>query len=50
MSSKSDRFVLSAEELSAISEHASARAFPKNAVILNEGDRTDSLYSSSRAA
>ena len=44
MSGKSDRFVLSAEELSAISEHASTRAFPKNDVILNEGDRTDSLY------
>ena len=44
MSGKDDRFVLSAEELSAISAHASARAFPKNAVILNEGDRTDSLY------
>ena len=44
MSSKDDRFVLSAEELSAISAHASARAFPRNAVVLNEGDRTDSLY------
>ena len=44
MSSKDDRFVLSAEELSAISAHAAARAFPRNAVVLNEGDRTDSLY------
>jgi CRP/FNR family transcriptional regulator, cyclic AMP receptor protein len=44
MSGKDDRFVLSAEELSAISAHASARTFPRNAVILNEGDRTDSLY------
>ncbi|MGH8649629.1 MAG: Crp/Fnr family transcriptional regulator [Burkholderiales bacterium] len=44
MSGKDDRFVLSAEELAAISAHASARAFPRNAVVLNEGDRTDSLY------
>ena len=38
------RFVLTAEELQAISAHAVTRAFPKNAVILNEGDRADSLY------
>ena len=37
-------FVLSAEELRAISPHAQTRAFPRNAVVLNEGDRTDSLY------
>ena len=37
-------FVLTAEELRAISAHAQTRAFPRNAVILNEGDRTDSLY------
>ena len=44
MSAKDDRFVLSGEELRAISAHAQMRAFPKNAVVLNEGDRTDSLY------
>ena len=44
MSGKDDRFVLSAEELKAISAHAQTRAFPRNAVVLNEGDRTDSLY------
>ncbi|MBI3042988.1 MAG: Crp/Fnr family transcriptional regulator [Betaproteobacteria bacterium] len=37
-------FVLSAEELRAISAHAQTRAFPRNAVVLNEGDHTDSLY------
>ena len=37
-------FVLSVEELRAISAHAQTRAFPKNAVVLNEGDNTDSLY------
>ena len=44
MSVKDDRFTLTAEELRAISAHAAARAFPRNAVIVNEGDRTDSLY------
>ena len=38
------QFVLTAEELQAISAHAQTRAFPKNAVVLNEGDQTDSLY------
>lgn len=38
------QFVLTAEELRAISAHAQTRAFPRNAVVLNEGDRTDSLY------
>jgi CRP/FNR family cyclic AMP-dependent transcriptional regulator len=35
---------LTAEELRAISAHAQTRAFPRSAVVLNEGDRTDSLY------
>jgi len=38
------QFVLTAGELQAISPHAQTRAFPRNAVVLNEGDRTDSLY------
>jgi CRP/FNR family cyclic AMP-dependent transcriptional regulator len=38
------QFVLTAAELQAISAHAQTRAFPRNAVVLNEGDRTDSLY------
>ena len=37
-------FVPSAEELRAITAQAVTRAFPKNAIILNEGDRADSLY------
>jgi len=38
------RFVLTPEELRAISAHAITRSFPRHAVILNEGDRTDTLY------
>ena len=38
------RFALSPEELRAMTAHAVTRAFPRNAVVLNEGDRTDSLY------
>src|SRR5262245_41953146 len=39
-----NRFVLSKEELAAMTPHAVTRAYPRNAVVLNEGDRTDSLY------
>ncbi|HEX4975018.1 MAG TPA: Crp/Fnr family transcriptional regulator [Pseudomonadales bacterium] len=35
---------LSAEDLEKISQYASSRSFPKNTVIINEGDDTDSLY------
>jgi len=38
------RFTLSREELQAMTAHAVTRAYPRNAVVLNEGDRTDSLY------
>ena len=38
------RFVLTADELRAITGHAITRGFPRNAIILNEGDRTDTLY------
>lgn len=31
-------------ELQAISAHALTRAFPKNTVVITEGDRSDSLY------
>lgn len=31
-------------ELAAIERHAVSRAYPKNSVIINEGDTTDSLY------
>lgn len=37
-------FELSAEELDALTRNAVVRSFPKNAVIVNEGDPTDSLY------
>jgi len=37
-------FTLSQEELKAISSHGVVRAYPKHAVIVNEGDLGDSLY------
>jgi len=36
--------ILSDTELKAVSQRAVARTFPKNTVVVNEGDRTDSLY------
>src|SRR5689334_15186683 len=35
---------LGEEALKELAPHGSARAYPKNAVIINEGDETDSLY------
>lgn len=35
---------LSDEELATIEQHAISRSYPKNSIILNEGDQTDSLY------
>jgi len=32
------------EELDKISQHTTPRTFPKNTVVINEGDDTDSLY------
>jgi CRP/FNR family cyclic AMP-dependent transcriptional regulator len=40
----SDVFGLSAEEIDQLAQGATLRTFPKNAVVVNEGDRTDSLY------
>jgi CRP/FNR family cyclic AMP-dependent transcriptional regulator len=37
-------FVPGTEALRAIAAHAVTRTFPKNAIILNEGDRADCLY------
>ena len=37
-------FALTRDELQAISAHAVTRAYPKNAIIVNEGDRADNLY------
>src|SRR5690242_6103765 len=31
-------------ELRALAEHATAQAFPKNAIIINEGDHSDSIF------
>jgi len=36
--------VLSGAELEAIARRAVTRAFPKNTIVVNEGDGTDSLY------
>jgi len=35
---------LSEHDIAALSRRAVTRAFPKNTIILNEGDQTDSLY------
>jgi len=35
---------LSEQDIAALSRRAVTRAFPKNTIILNEGDQTDSLY------
>lgn len=32
------------DQLHALSDHAVAKTFPKNTIIINEGDATDSLY------
>lgn len=34
---------LTADEMNALSAHAAVQTFPKNAVIINEGDRSDSI-------
>ncbi|MFQ5995057.1 MAG: Crp/Fnr family transcriptional regulator [Acidiferrobacterales bacterium] len=36
--------VLAANELNALASHAVTKTYPKNSVIINEGDHTDSLY------
>jgi CRP/FNR family transcriptional regulator, cyclic AMP receptor protein len=41
---KKPQDILSKLELEAIAPRAITRSFPKNAVIVNEGDHTDSLY------
>src|SRR5689334_18381225 len=35
---------LDEDELRALAEHATQQAFPKNSVIINEGDRSDSIF------
>ena len=39
-----DAFVLTAAEVEELAKRATTRAFGKHAVVVNEGDRTDSLY------
>ena len=39
-----DIFGIRAEELDALTRNATIRSFPKNSIVVNEGDRTDSLY------
>ncbi|MEE9598012.1 MAG: cyclic nucleotide-binding domain-containing protein, partial [Acidiferrobacterales bacterium] len=36
--------MLEQKELDALSSHAVTKTYPKNSVIINEGDRTDSMY------
>jgi CRP/FNR family cyclic AMP-dependent transcriptional regulator len=35
---------LAAQHLKTLAEHGTVKAYPKNAVIISEGDRSDSLY------
>ena len=45
MSAKGQRsYKLSEADLAAVGSHGIARSYPKNAVIVSEGDLTDSLY------
>jgi CRP/FNR family cyclic AMP-dependent transcriptional regulator len=36
--------ILSEAELGAVTQHAVTRTFPKNTIVVNESDRTDTLY------
>jgi len=44
VTAKAHRATLSDADLMAMGTHGVARAYPKNAVIVSEGDMTDSLY------
>ena len=45
MTAKGQRsYTLSDADLTAIGSHGVARSYPKNTIIVSEGDRTDSLY------
>ena len=41
---RQDSYTLSDAELLAVGSHGIARSYPKNTIIVSEGDRTDSLY------
>ena len=45
MAAKGQRsYTLSAADLAAVGLHGVARSYPKNAIVVSEGDKTDSLY------
>ena len=44
MAAKNQRHTLSDADLMAMGSHGIARSYPKNTVIVTEGDKTDSLY------
>ena len=44
MAAKNQRHTLSDADLMAVGSHGIARSYPKNTVIVTEGDKTDSLY------
>ena len=45
MTAKTQRsYTLSEEELKAVGSHGITRAYPKNTIIVSEGDKTDTLY------
>jgi CRP/FNR family cyclic AMP-dependent transcriptional regulator len=44
MAAKNQRYTLSDADLMAVGSHGIARSYPKNTIIVTEGDKTDSLY------
>ena len=44
MAAKGQAYTLSEADLKSIGSHGVVRAYPKNAIIVSEGDATDSLY------
>ena len=44
MPAKASRHILSDADLMAVGAHGISRSYPKNTIIVNEGDQTDSLY------
>jgi len=44
MAAKNQRCTLSDADLMAVGSHGIARSYPKNTIIVTEGDKTDSLY------
>ena len=44
MAARNHRYTLSDADLMAVGSHGIARSYPKNTIIVTEGDKTDSLY------